>query len=147
MAKFYVVEVPEIHTSRMVVRASSAEEAAQFVADGEGTELSTQYSNTLDTDSRYEVGEWETYVAEYQGVPKECVGASVIYNGTNSDGGTWLLVHVKKGVALLHRTVNGAEETRQVPSALVCVDSPSTTNSRADVREILARKESSKYSS
>ena len=132
MSKFFVVEVPEIHTSQMVVMAESAEEAAEKAAEGEGSELSTRFSSGLD----YDKEEWETFEIE-EGVTAADIGASVLYIGTASDGGSWLLVDVKNGEARLHRTVNGCSEECSVLTPLVSVDSPPTPEYVAEAQRIM----------
>ena len=140
MSKFYIVEVPEIYTSKMVVMADSAEEAATNAAEGEGTELSLQFSCNLEINSSYKVGPFEAYEIE-GGVTAADIGASVLYIGTASDGGSWLLVDVKDGEARLHRTGNGRNNECLVLAPLVKVDGPPTPDYVAEAQRIMQGKE------
>lgn len=48
--KFYTVSVEEVHISRVVVEASSPEDARSRAASGEGEEISVDYSHIIGED-------------------------------------------------------------------------------------------------
>ncbi|KKL79117.1 hypothetical protein LCGC14_2018090 [marine sediment metagenome] len=48
--KAYIVRVPEVHVSRMVVNAKNENEAKEIVMGGGGSELDCQYDYTLGAD-------------------------------------------------------------------------------------------------
>jgi hypothetical protein len=49
MPKFTVIR-PEVHHSYVVIEAATADDALKAVKDGEGEEVSCEYSSTLDDD-------------------------------------------------------------------------------------------------
>ena len=140
MSKFFVVEVPKVYTSKMVVMADSVEEAVAKTEDREGLELSVKYSITLDADSFYSVWEGDTYEIE-EGVTAADIGARVVCIGTSPKKYHWLLVDVKNGEARLYRTVNGCSEECSVLTPLVSVDSPPTPEYVAEAQRIMQGKE------
>ena len=46
--KQWIVKIPEVHETRMIISANSPEQAVALVREGEGEQLETQYSYTLD---------------------------------------------------------------------------------------------------
>lgn len=46
----FLVGVREVHISTMEIEAESAEQALQKIRDGEGREVKTEYSHTIDPD-------------------------------------------------------------------------------------------------
>jgi hypothetical protein len=44
----YIVNVPEIHISQMEIEAESPQEAIEKVAEGEGEELTVEYSHSCE---------------------------------------------------------------------------------------------------
>lgn len=49
--KIYTVLVREVHVAHVTVTATSPQEAAEKVIDGEGDYVSLEYSHTLDPDT------------------------------------------------------------------------------------------------
>ena len=51
MPKVYYVQVREVHVSTREIVADSPEDALEKVKDGEGDEITCEYSHTLDDDT------------------------------------------------------------------------------------------------
>lgn len=49
--KKYIVTVKEVHNQDVEIRAKNEQEAIKKVSEGEGEELTLEYSHTLDTDT------------------------------------------------------------------------------------------------